>query len=234
MRRLLPTAADVSIDEAYRGPLGAVAGRPWVGLCMVASIDGSTVVDGESTALSSTNDSGVLHRLRELADVIVVGAGTVRGEGYGEPRKDGQRVGVVTGSGAVDTTTDLFTSGAGFLITTESADLGDAGDVDVLRAGAGDAVDLGAAIARFGEIHPRPVVVQAEGGPQLNGALLDADLIDEINVTTSPLCVGGDGPRLAVDATDVTLRYELAQLVVDDDGFVFCRWRRRRSLGSIR
>ena len=43
-------------------------------------------------------------------DVIVVGAGTVRDEGYGAPRKAGQRIGVVTRSGRLDYGSDLFSS----------------------------------------------------------------------------------------------------------------------------
>ena len=195
---------------------------------MVTSIDGSTVVDGRSTGLSSENDGAVLRRLRSIADVVLVGAGTVRGEGYGPPKTEGQRIGVVTGSGSVDLALPLFTSGAGFVITTEDADLGaGSADVDVIRAGRDD-VDLTAAVGRLGEVHPDPAFVQAEGGATLNGALLDADLIDEINVTTSPLCVGGDGPRLIQGADDHSARYELAQLLIDDETFVFSRWLRRR------
>lgn len=218
----------MTIEEAYPAPLDAPPGRPWVGLSMVASIDGSTVVDGESTALSSTTDTGVLHRLRALADVILVGAGTVRGEGYGPPRTPGQRIGVVTASGSVDLTTALFASGAGFVVTTVDADFPVPGEVDVLRAGTG-AVDLRAAVARLPELCPSAAFVQAEGGAALNGSLLDADLIDEIDVTTSPLAVGGDGPRLTSDAADHAHRYALAQLAVDDDGFVYARWRRVRA-----
>ncbi len=228
MRRLLPgPVQDVTIDEAYAAPLSGPTDRPWVGLSMVASIDGSTVVGGDSGGLSSEHDAAVLHRLRSLADVIVVGAGTVRGEGYGPPRKAGQRIGVVTRSGALDLGTELFTCGAGFVITTDDARFDVPQGIDVLRAGTGS-VDLGAAIGRLGEIGGAPRFVQAEGGAALNGALLDADVIDEIDVTTSPLAVGGAGPRLASGADDHAHRYELAQLLVDEQSFLFARWRRRR------
>ena len=235
MRMLLPAGAtpghadDTTIERAYAAPLGARDGSPWIGLCMVASIDGSTVVDGRSAELSSPNDVAVLHRLRAIADVIIVGAGTVRGEGYGPPKKPGQRIGVVTGSGSVDTSLPLFTSGAGFLITTESAEIPDAARRrrDPRRNRPGRPPQPRS--ARFGAIHDAPHFVQAEGGAQLNGALLDADLLDEINVTTSPLCVGGAGPRLATGADPIERRYDLAQLVVDEQSFVFSRWRRRRS-----
>ncbi len=227
VRRLHPEPSDdVTIENAYAAPLGSPADRSWVGLSMIASIDGSTVVDGDSGGLSSENDAAVLHRLRALADVIVVGAGTVRGEGYGPPSKQDQRIGVVTGSGTLDLATDLFRSGSGFVITTIDADFEIPSGVDVVRAGAGT-IDLRAAFARLPDVCPAPRFVQAEGGAALNGALLDADLIDEINVTTSPLTVGGDGPRLASGADDHAHRYELAQLLVDERSFVFARWRRR-------
>ena len=225
IRRVFPDSATTTIEDSYAHPLGRRHGSPWIGLCMVSSIDGSTVVDGRSGDLSSTNDMAVLHGLRSIADVILVGAGTVRGEGYGPPRTPGQRVGVVTGSGNVDTTLPLFTGGAGFIITTDQAEVADG--VDVIRSGGGR-VDLSAIIGRLGEVHPSPDFVQAEGGALFNGALLDADLIDEINLTTSPLCAGGSGPRLTTGAADHTARYELAQMVIDDQTFVFSRWLRKR------
>ncbi len=227
MRRLLPEPADeITVEAAYDAPLGSHPDRPWIGLCMVASVDGSTVVGGASAALSSPTDAAVLGRLRQLADVIVVGAGTVRDEGYGPPRKQGQRIGVVTRSGNVDLDIALFTSGAGFLITTEDATF-DTQGVDVIRAGV-DSVDLSEAVRRVVRLVPQCSIVQAEGGALLNGALLDADLIDEINLTTSSAAVGGDGPRLASGAGDLRHAFDLRQLAIDDDSFLYARWLRRR------
>lgn len=227
MRRLFPEPADdISVDEAYPGPLGHDPQRPWVGLCMVASIDGSIAVAGTSGGLSSPTDIEVLGRLRQLADVVVVGAGTVSDEGYGPPSKPGQRIGVVTRTGNVDVTSALFRSGAAFLVTTDDADF-DTGGIDVVRAGRGS-VDFALAIERITELVPRCSVVQAEGGARLNGALLDADVIDELNVTMSASAVGGDGPRLAAGAGSHTHRYELEQLAVDEQSFLYARWLRRR------
>lgn len=183
---------------------------------MVASIDGSTVHDGASAGLSSDVDRDVMLTLRSLADVIIVGAGTVRAEGYGPPRTPGQRIGVVTRTGNVDITTALFTSGAGFLILAE-----DSPDVDVesVRAGVGE-VDLALAMHR---LPGSPRFAQAEGGASLNGALAAADLLDEINITTSPMIVGGDGVRATVKAPPLDHRYRLAHLCEQDD-FIFSRY----------
>lgn len=228
MRRLYPIP-DIETDVArlydvVRSP--HPDGRPWLGICMVASLDGSTVVDGASSALSNPRDVEVLHTLRRLADVIIVGAGTVRAEGYGPPKTPGQRIGVVTSTGDVDVTSSLFTSGAGFLICSERTPV--AAHVDALRAGR-DGVDLALALARLGEVSPGASFVQAEGGPALNGALLDADLVDELDLTISSRLVGGSGPRVAIGGRDTSVDFDLAHLAVDEESFVFSRWVRRRA-----
>lgn len=244
MRRLLPgTDQPITIEQAYAtplGPLGVGGGRlvlddrpgsrPWIGLSMVASIDGSTVVDGASAGLSSDNDTAVLLQLRSIADVILVGSGTASGEGYGPPKKLGQRIGVVTGRGSVDTLSELFTSGAGFVVTTERAEFTERG-VDVIRCGI-DEVDLAAAVDEIPTVCASSDFIAAEGGPTLNGALAAADLFDELNLSISPALVGGNGPRLVAGATDLSCRFDLEQLLIDDESFVFSRWRRRREPSS--
>ncbi len=228
MRRLLPEpAADLTVDDAYAAPLGTRPTGSWVGLCMVASIDGSIAVDGTSGGLSSPTDIAVLNRLRQLADVIVVAAGTVREEGYGAPRKSGQRLGIVTRSGGLDYDSEIFTSGAGFLITTDTGAATTPAGIDVLRTGADD-VDLTLAIEQLPTFVDCVDFVQVEGGASLNGAVLDADLIDEINVTTSPATFGGPGPRLATGAPAHAHRFDVAQMAIDDESYVYTRWLRRR------
>jgi riboflavin biosynthesis pyrimidine reductase len=194
----------------------------------VASLDGSTVVDGRSGGLSSPTDSAVLLALRSIADAIIVGAGTVRDEGYGAPRKAGQRIGVVTSSGVLDYSGELFESGSGFVITPVDGPSVPLPDRDVLRVGHGR-VDLAEAIRRLPEVCGPCSFVQAEGGAALNGALVDADVIDEINLTTSPGVVGGRGPRLTAGAAGHLHRFDLEQLAVDDESFLFTRWSRRRA-----
>jgi riboflavin biosynthesis pyrimidine reductase len=228
MRQLLPEPiSEMTVQDAYSSALGYHSDRPWVSLSMIASIDGSTVVDGNSGALSSPTDSAVLSQLRKIADVIIVGAGTVRGEGYGPPRKKGQRVGVITAMGSVDLTMPLFTSGAGFIITSIEGAI-ESTHVDVLRTGH-NKVDLREAVRRIPELCPNARVVQAEGGAALNGSLLDADVLDEINVTTSPATVGGGGPRISSMAADHQHRFDVAQLAIDDESFLYARWLRQRA-----
>ncbi len=219
MRRLFEYPTDhITVREAYDVERPRPAGRPWLGVCMVASIDGSTVVDHNSRSLSSKTDQEVLLTLRDLADVLIVGAATVRIEGYGPPRKPGQRVGVVSRTGDVDAQSALFTSGAGFLILPEDAP---PTPIAAVRAGTGD-IDFAAALAQL-----NADFVQAEGGAQLNGALSTADVIDELNLTISPQLAGGDGPRVTSGSAQISRRMRLAH-VLEDDGFLFTRYLRDR------
>ena len=219
MRRLFDDPTDhITVREAYDVHRPRPSARPWLGVCMVASIDGSTVVESNSRALSSKTDQEVLLTLRSLADVLIVGAATVRIEGYGPPRKRGQRVGVVSRRGDVDSTTALFTSGAGFLILPDDAP---PTSVDSIRAGTGE-VDLAGALAQLDADF-----VQAEGGALLNGALSAADVIDEVNLTISPQLAGGDGPRVTSGSMQLSRKMHLAH-VLEDDGFLFTRYVRAR------
>jgi riboflavin biosynthesis pyrimidine reductase len=185
---------------------------------MVTGLDGSTVVDRNSRGLSNATDQQLLLTLRSFADVILVGAGTVRAEGYGPPRLPGQRIAVVSRSGEFDFDSPLFASGKALLILPA-----DAPHVPVpsIRAGVGD-VDIADALAQLDA-----QVVQAEGGAALNGLLAAADVIDELNLSLSPQINGGAGPRLTSGAPALSHRMQLAH-VLEDDGFLFTRYLRAR------
>lgn len=224
MRRLYPTPGDVDDLPGYLAGLARPrpAERPWVELCMVASIDGATAVGGRSGGLSHPSDVALLSALRACADVIIVGSTTAHAEQYGPPRRAGQRVGVVTSSGAVDRSLPLFRSGAGFLITTTRAPHT---DLDCVRAG-DERVDLRAALALLDAD-----VVHAEGGPTLNAALLDAELVDEVNLTVSPALVGGGAPRLITGTSEHLHRMRLSH-VLENEHFLFVRYERSDQDGS--
>lgn len=223
MQRLFPNPVpSLTVADAYgvtrtRVDLGGGKSRPTIGMCMVHSIDGSTVVEGNSRALGSPGDLAVLLGLRSLSDVIIVGSSTVTIDDYGPPSKPGLRVGVVTRSANIDATKPLFTSGSGFLITTKTA--ATPAGVECVRAGTSE-VNLAEAVT-----HLQGNFAQLEGGPTLNAAMLAADLVDEVNVTISANMVGGNGPRLTNGAPNVLKRYQLAH-VCEEDGFLFLRYTR--------
>ena len=71
-------------------------------------------------------------------------------------------------------------------------------------------------------------VVLAEGGPTLNGQLAAADLLDELCLTTSPLVVGGSGPRIVGDGGPHEPRPFVIDRAVTARGLLFTRYLRRR------
>jgi riboflavin biosynthesis pyrimidine reductase len=97
---------------------------------------------------------------------------------------------------------------------------------EILVAGTDD-VDLPRAVAMLGDRGHD--LVLCEGGPTLNGHLMAADLVDEINLSTAPLVVAGQSPRIVrsqLPAPD-PLGYQLDRLLMGD-AMVFARWLRNR------
>jgi riboflavin-specific deaminase-like protein len=230
VRQLLPVAAEIDPVAAHAAtPRSAPSGRPWVALNMVASIDGATALEGVSDALGGAPDKEVFRAIRAVADVIVVAAGTVRAEAYGPPRTSaalqeqraarGQtpfpRMAVVTASLDLDPTTALFTDAPEppLLLTAAEAPQEKAELLqpvaDIVRVGHGG-VDLPLALAHIRSLGHTTVV--CEGGPSLNGQLLAAGLIDEVNVTIAPTLVGGASGRLAMGGAETPTTMDLAHL----------------------
>lgn len=224
---LIPAGGTIgSHRAAYDHRRPPVGDRPWIGVCMIASLDGSTSLDGTSGGLGNANDVAVLGALRSLADMILVGASTAEREHYRPPKKPGQTIAVATNRGRLDLDRELYTSGRAIVIAPESADIDDT-RVTVVRAGA-ETVDLAAAVVELRRRDPAIGYIQAEGGPRLNGGLAAADLIDEIDLTISPHTVGGPGDRIVAGAGEARQGFRLAQLLADDEGFLFGRWLRDR------
>lgn len=242
MRQLLPEVLeDVDPEHLYAADARpAPHGRPWVLVNMVASVDGATAVDGVSGPLGGPADKRVFRAIRGVADAIVVGAGTVRAEGYGPPRPAGgrrpPRLAVVTASADLDPGLRLFADAdpadaPPIVLTTATAPRR---RIDPLRnvaevVVAGDErVDLAVALA---ELADRGVeVALSEGGPTLNGQLVAADLVDEWCATLSPSLVSGTSSRAARGPTppDGLLRLRLDRLLVEDD-LCFARYVRLES-----
>lgn len=194
---------DVDLAEHYAYPDGLAA--PWVRVNFVSSADGAASVDGTSGALGSDADKQLFGVLRELAEVVLVGAGTVRAEDYRGARRDTRGrdapppIAVVTGSADLDPASRLFTDTrvAPIVLTLASAPadrrerLAAAGaDVAVLDDLTPDA--LLAELARRGRHR-----VLCEGGPGLFGDLVAADAVDELCLTLAPVLAGGTAGRIA-------------------------------------
>ncbi|QXC62490.1 pyrimidine reductase family protein [Aquihabitans sp. G128] len=242
MRQLLPVpAADVDPAAAHAAAARpAPEGRPWVLANMVASADGATAVEGRSEGLGGPADKAVFSALRSVADVILVAAGTARAESYGPPRTPADRraereargqapyprLALVTRSLDLDPTSAMFTEATAppvvFTVTSAPTARRQALDglAEIVDVG-DDGVDLAAAL---GWLADRGVAtVLCEGGPSLNGQLLAAGLVDELDLTTSPLLVGGDSARAAHGPDGEPLDVELAHLW-EADGVLFARY----------
>ena len=91
MRRILPDPADpVDIYTEYTVPDTALSKVGWhLRMNFVSSADGAVTEQGRSRGLSTPGDHRLFAALRDLADVVLVGAGTARIEGYG-PDRPGQ------------------------------------------------------------------------------------------------------------------------------------------------
>lgn len=185
---------------------------------MITTPDGAIDVNGRSGPLGGPADQKRLIGLRQQAAVVLVGAGTARGEGYGAPSKQGLRIGIVTRSCDMDFTSPLFTSGSGFIVTTTDAPVV---PVDSIRAGVGT-IDFAAVIAQLPE-----GMIHVEGGPQLNAALFSAGVVDAINLTWSPRLIGSRGP--SISAAPHALQNFLLTSLSTEEAFVFARYERKNS-----
>ena len=226
MRRLHPDPRDpVDVAESYDDSTRAPHdGRPWLYLCMIASADGATAVDGRSGTLGGPGDRAVFNALRGHADLVLVGAGTVRAEHYGPPKRADLRIAIVTRALDVDWKSDLVRSGQALIVTTERAGDVPAG-VDVIRTGE-EHVDLTAALR---VLRSEGVgIVMCEGGPMLNGQLIERGLVDELALTIAPSLVGGDSARVAHGDRSALTGMSLVH-VLEEDGSLFLRYRAQAS-----
>ncbi|WP_082042792.1 pyrimidine reductase family protein [Rhodococcus sp. MEB064] len=216
-------------------------GTPWIRVNFVVSIDGAVSQDGVSGGLGTDADKTVFAALRGLADAVLVGSGTVSAENYGgvvvsdEVRAArvarGQQpvppVVVVTGSANVDPTAAVVTDAEvpPIVLTTSDA------PEDRVRA----LTDAGVTVVRGGETLSGHAVksmldelglyrVLCEGGPGLFGSLLEADVVDELCITTSPTMAAGSAGRVSTSDSAVDRPMLPAHILVDDDGTMLVRW----------
>ena len=224
---LYPSPAD-SIDgddralllDAYRPPRA-----DWLRINLIASVTGSaTGVDGTSETLSSRPDRRILGVIRELADVVLVGAESVRTEGYQHPRRS--RLAVVTLSGDLAGNRIEAPEGAAPIVICPPAAAArvraDLPGAEILAL-----EPTGRSIAAadvVGVLRDRGFAsVVCEGGPSLAGQLLEAGLVDELCLSTSPR-LGGAQLALTGPAVVTERAVSLHQLLCDEASGLYARW----------
>jgi riboflavin biosynthesis pyrimidine reductase len=222
-------------DPADRGSL--VRGN------MVSSLDGAASLDGLSGGLSSPADRRVFWLLRGLADVILVGAGTTRAEGYRPTRgadnwaalgiRDGRPsappLALVSRSLDLDPAAPLIAqapAGARTIVITCAASPAArraalAAVADVIVAG-DDSVDLKAALSALAGRGLARVL--CEGGPRLLSEVIAAGLLSELCLTLAPV-VAGPGPVRVLGGSPLPAAHRLGLAhLLEEDGVLFARY----------
>ncbi|OUE27659.1 dihydrofolate reductase family protein [Clavibacter michiganensis] len=218
------------LEDLYRP-----ASADHVRLNFVASVDGSVIgADGSSDSLSSVVDRRILGVIREVADVVLVGAGTVRAERYVLPRRT--PLAVATSSGDLEGHRFDPDASAGRLLVLCPPEARDRA-VATLAGVPAEIVSVPLGAAADGRLGGDVVVdalrargltgVVCEGGPALAASLLAAGRVDELCLTTSPDLVTPLTP-LVPAGSGVQASMRLDQLLVDDDHRMYARWAVRR------
>jgi riboflavin biosynthesis pyrimidine reductase len=227
MRSGLPTG----LRAAYDGDLGIPlrSDRPTVIANFVETLDGAVALDphghtdGGTVSGYSPTDRFVMGLLRAMADVVLVGAGTVRAskgtgwtpgrvyppaaEGYRELRhRSGLTVEpvtlIATARGDLDPGHPAFRDSGPAIVIAAPAEaarrlrgLGFRDGIRIESVGDGDKVPAASLVDIAGELGAR--VLLAEGGPQVLAGLAGAGLLDELFLTLAPQLVGrdADAPR---------------------------------------
>jgi riboflavin-specific deaminase-like protein len=218
--------------------------RCYVRANMLSSLDGGATDDGTSGGLAGPGDRAVFHRMRQEADVILVGAATVRIENYSgaqmsaAARQERQRRGqsevppiaVVTHHADLDHDAKLFTrSEIPPLILTSRDTVADARHrlstvADVIDASGQhpDRVDPTRVLQILDERGLRRILT--EGGPSLLSLFIELDLLDELCVTIAPILVGGNARRIVTGSGEAHTRMRRSHLLTDAQGYLYTRY----------
>lgn len=242
------------VDDPMETYLAVDRGQPrheaWVIGHMVAGLDGTTAIDGKVGALSTDVDQDLFRRMRQIADVVVVGAETVRKEGYGLVRLSEQAkrarvaagkpptppVAVVSGSLELNWRLKLFREAPDhaqtMVITSESADpaaVAEAKHHAVVITAGKQRVEPAVLLAKMAELGHR--VVLCEGGPTLLGEFVAADRLDELLLSISPM-MGGDNLPVAITPQGADVTAFSLQHVLGEADTLFLRYEARPRAGD--
>ncbi len=237
MRTLLPVSgADTDVHRHYADDWLADGG---LRANFVASLDGAITANGLSKGLQTPGDNRVFAALRDLADVVLVGASTAGAENYRLATFTDARLAVraeyglapvlpivvLSRSLRLDPTTPLLSDPGTIVITTSEADANVRAQLgaEVLECGEHD-LDLTLALTSLRERGLTRLL--CEGGPRLFTSLADAGLVDELCLSLTALLSGPGAGQLSSGTPWAAARpLHLAGLLEEDDA-LFARYRR--------
>lgn len=247
LTQIFPERMEVAVEDVYTA-LGFhsidLEGRPYVAVNMISSADGKASAGGKSGVIGGEVDRELFIQLRTQVDAVMVGTGTVRSEGYGrlvrrpELRELRERRGLdpdplaVLVSRSMDLPIDaplLQDPDSRVVVFTNSdREIEDvAAQVEVERSD-GRELPLGRVLRQLRERYGvRSLLL--EGGPTLNGAMVEASLVDELFITLSPKLVSGrDVPTIVSgERLEPPLGLELVT-AFEHEGYLFLRYRDAR------
>jgi riboflavin-specific deaminase-like protein len=242
-RQLIPQPATVETpDLLARLSLRDRAGdqRPYTIVNFISSTDGRAAFHGHSRPLGDEADKELFHGLRELAEAVFVGTGTLRAERYGRLVRDPERrrrrleaglsaqplMCVVTRTGEVPVDIPMFSEREMRIVVfspIENDFSNCSAQIELVRLDPGELTlttvfrwlrdDFG---IRF---------LLCEGGPTVFSSLLTERLVDELFLTLAPRLVGGG------TAPTISTGMELPELqplepawVLERDGYLYVRY----------
>jgi riboflavin biosynthesis pyrimidine reductase len=231
VRRIFPdadTTIDISAPDARErlAPLYELPGENTLRINLVGSVNGSAAgQDDTSETLTNRADRKILGVIRRLSDVVLVGAASVRAEGYQLPRT--APLAIVTSSGdlgghrvSLDTDRHIPIVLCPASAAKRAGESLSGAHIVVVPDGDGR-MAAGDLVAALHERGLRRIV--CEGGPSLAGQLLDAGLVDELCLSTSPVLGGVSLPLFGV-APIASRRLSLGQLLTDESSTIYARW----------
>ncbi|HTN56135.1 MAG TPA: dihydrofolate reductase family protein [Microbacterium sp.] len=230
-------AADLD-DAALLDLTSFPADRTWLRMNFISSLDGAATRGGRSGDLGDAADRRLFVLLRRSADVVLLGAGTARIEGYGAMRLSDDAAAWRTDAGlapqptfalvsrslALDPASPVFTDAPVrpivYTVASASAErraeLSRVADVLVVGQEDADGMLIREDLAGRG-LHR----IHSEGGPHLFGAMLAAGAVDALHLTLAPSLEVGTAGRIArpvlTEAPALPARARLASVLRSGD-----------------
>ena len=208
---------------------------------MVSTLTGSATMNHVSEDMGNDTDGQLFAALRNWADVVLVGAQTVRAEDYSgvAPATDGSHpapIAVPSRSLDFDITSDFFTdfTTPPILLVPHSSwdDQELAQRIATIESAGAEVCDAGEGTAQnyISVLKDRGFKrVLCEGGPGMIGQLVDIDAIDQMYLTLDPhLSTGVETPMATFQGEHSHRRMQLENVAADHDGTVFLRYSRAR------